>query len=167
MENLRQTAHLQRFILQNRPDQLVNGNVSVAPSPDVDADAGGVHDLPQRSRIKRNAGFDQQQFHLLSAVDAQTHPVDAGVGHSGKRLAVSGARKTLHRLNASGYGLLDSLRPGDQIEHMKGRVAQQDGGRDAVAQNLERSVHRLQLLGQRGDARQHVQTTERLWALSR
>ena len=38
MEDLGQTPHLQRLILQNSPHQLMDRNCAVLPPPDIDAD---------------------------------------------------------------------------------------------------------------------------------
>ena len=60
VENLAEPAHFQRLILQNRAQQLVDGDRAVRPAPDVDADPRHVRRLLEKRLAERLAVLDEQ-----------------------------------------------------------------------------------------------------------
>ena len=60
MENVGQAPHLERIILQNGTQQLVDSDRAMLPAPDIDADTHGVRRLLHGALAQRRADLDER-----------------------------------------------------------------------------------------------------------
>ena len=68
MKDLRQTAHLQRLVLQNCPQQFMDRHSAMLLSPDIDTDSHDVCRLLHQRSPQRSADLDQRQMERLGQV---------------------------------------------------------------------------------------------------
>ena len=68
MKDLRQTAHFQRLVLQDRPQQFMDRHSAMLLSPDIDADSHDIRRLLHQRSSQRRADLDQRQTERLRQI---------------------------------------------------------------------------------------------------
>ena len=143
MKDLRQTAHFQRLVLQDRPQQFMDRHSAMLLSPDIDADPHDIRRLLHQRSPQRRADLDQRQTERLRQVRA-----DRNTGHFRIRKEGAGHAGLLSRKRQTAFyplpdRILHAAGPGRKIQDVAFMGSQYRGAPQLRAQHLQRGPHRL------------------------
>ena len=133
----------------------MNGNRSLPPAPDIDADPGHIRRLRQYHITEEGASFDQQQLQVHTGVRVDGHTADLRI-----RKERAGSPLGLQRLHLLLQALPDqfflSMGPCGHVENIPMLIPKYHRAAEFRTQHLHDRSHRQVMSGQRRHPRQTV-----------